>query len=502
MSPFKFSFEKTNSHLEAVKAPFIFVYNLFKNLRKSFMLMARWERWLAAILFFAALGLSGWQYERSYMASTKNAPASGGTLTEDMVGQVKFLNPILASSDAEHSVSELLFSGLVQTDGSATVKPDAAESWEINNDGQQYIFHLKKTNMFSDGTALTAADVAYTIDQIKSPAVESPLMTSWTGVDVKIIDNYTLEFDLPTAYGPFIYNCNFGIMPSYMTSDDFARNLTGSGPFKYNKTKKSGTTFSEIDLKRNDDFGGTKPYLDQINIKLFQNEADAITDYNKKADTLVLFGAEGASGTNLDYQSARELGLVFNLRSDKLKDIAVRQKIVSGTRLDAPMTLNLLSLDAPAQNAKAAELKTKLAGQNITLNISNLNNVKFGEAVTAKSYDLVLYGFDFSNDRDPYPFWHSSQLSAMNLAGWSDKNSDILLEDARMLVDPVARNAKYDQFFQTVQTQYLAVFYNPIPFDFFVKDKVQNVSAVTGKQAGSHLDQITGWYLKEKRVKK
>jgi len=466
------------------------------------MLMARWERVLAVILFLAALGLSSWQYERSYMARTKDAPASGGTLNLDIVGEVKFFNPILASSDAEHAVSKLLFSGLVKTDGSSSATPDAAASWDINNNGQQYIFHLKKSEMFSDGTPLTAPDVAYTIDQIKSPGTKSPLMASWTGVNVKVIDDYTIEFDLPTAYGPFIYNCNFGILPSYLSDDDFARKLTGSGSFRYDKSKQSGTNVTEISLKRNDDYSGVKPYIDQIKIKLFPQEADAETDYNKKADTLVIFGANGSAGRNFDYQSVRELGLVFNLRSKQLTDQAVRQKIVNGTRLDSPLTLNLLSLDAPAQNDKTAELKTKLTGQNITLNISSLNNVMFGEALTSKKYDLVLYGFDFSNDRDPYPFWHSSQLNAMNLAGWSDKNSDILLEDARMLVDPVARNAKYDQFFQTVKDQDLAVFYNPIEFDFFVKDKVKNAAAVSGKQASSYLDQVTGWYLKEKRVRK
>src|SRR5262249_42036766 len=51
--------------------------------------------------------------------------------------------------------------------------PDAA-TWDVDNTGKVYTFHLKKNMHFSDGTPLTANDYAYGIDRALDPTLCDP----------------------------------------------------------------------------------------------------------------------------------------------------------------------------------------------------------------------------------------------------------------------------------------------------------------------------------------
>ena len=45
-----------------------------------------------------------------------------------------------------------------------------AENWDVSDDQLTYTFHLRKNLKFSDGTPLTADDVAFTLTLLHDPA--------------------------------------------------------------------------------------------------------------------------------------------------------------------------------------------------------------------------------------------------------------------------------------------------------------------------------------------
>lgn len=486
---------------EGLKKPFLHIALFFKNIKKSYSLMPKFERVIAATLMIAALLLLLFKFYQTYITETKIVPADDGEYTEAVVGEVKYLSPVFAQTDAEKSASRLIFTGLIKIADKSTVVPDLAESWEVSEDGKRYTFKIRPNATFSDGSPVTADDIAYTISLIKAPESKSPLQTSWSNVGVTTIDQSTVELDLPNAYGPFIYNCNFGIVPAHLSADEFSKKLIGSGSFKFVKTIQESGKIKQIDLARNDSYYGTKSHFETLKIKLFLQKEDAIKDYEETDTTNALFGADSSVGTKTSYESSKRLGLVFNLRNDKLKDKETRLKLLNGTSFEAPTPFTLTTLDSAMQRQKAEDLKTKFATQNVQLNILYFNPSKLQDALVARNYELLLYGFDFGLDRDPYTFWHTSQMDILNFAGWSDKASDILLEDARMITDETKRNEKYDQFYQTISTQGLAQFFEPIQYSFYVKDSVKNVTMIFGTQVYSRYQNIADWYTKEKRVR-
>lgn len=61
-----------------------------------------------------------------------------------------------------HGTASLLHSTLVELDSKRSVVNDLATNYEISADGLTYVFQLRDDAFFTDGTPVTAADVAFT----------------------------------------------------------------------------------------------------------------------------------------------------------------------------------------------------------------------------------------------------------------------------------------------------------------------------------------------------
>ncbi|TIN94321.1 MAG: ABC transporter substrate-binding protein [Mesorhizobium sp.] len=103
---------------------------------------------------------------------------------------------------------------LLRNPASGALEPALAESWDISADGLTYTFHLRNAQ-FSDGSAITAADVTFSLDRIRSDkqsAYPAPLgaVESTTAADPK-----TVVIKLKSAFAPFLGNLeiwNMGIV--------------------------------------------------------------------------------------------------------------------------------------------------------------------------------------------------------------------------------------------------------------------------------------------------
>ena len=64
------------------------------------------------------------------------------------------------------NVFDRLVEVVTHPDGSTEIAPSLADSWEISPDGLTYTFHLHEDVRFSNGAALTAADVGFTLTRL------------------------------------------------------------------------------------------------------------------------------------------------------------------------------------------------------------------------------------------------------------------------------------------------------------------------------------------------
>src|SRR6266581_657187 len=115
--------------------------------------------------------------------STSTTPTTSGKATPDKqvmkfpfvagISDIKTFDPALSTDAASIAAIDLVFTGLVQLDDKLQVQPQLASSYSLSSDGLTWTFKLKPNLKFSDGTALTSADVAYSIDRALQPVTKS-----------------------------------------------------------------------------------------------------------------------------------------------------------------------------------------------------------------------------------------------------------------------------------------------------------------------------------------
>ena len=119
-------------------------------------------------------------------------PTGGGSLREGIIGIPRFINPLLASSDADRDLTALVYSGLLRNDGKGELVPSLADRYEISDDGLTYTFYLKDNLYWSDGTSLGVDDILFTLSLVKDPNYRSVLRPNWEGVTAEKNDDKTL----------------------------------------------------------------------------------------------------------------------------------------------------------------------------------------------------------------------------------------------------------------------------------------------------------------------
>lgn len=88
----------------------------------------------------------------------------------------------------------------------STLVPLLAESWEVSEDGKEYIFHFRKGVHFWDGTELTSADVVFSFDHIMDEAVASYVSWMHTSVEkIEAVDEYTVKVTLKDPDSTWLY---------------------------------------------------------------------------------------------------------------------------------------------------------------------------------------------------------------------------------------------------------------------------------------------------------
>ena len=230
-----------------------------------------------------------WKVNQSFLVEF---PAFGGQLKEGIIGSPRFINPILAMSDADRDMTSLIYSGLMKSNSKGDLVPDLAESYSISKDGLIYKFKLKDNAYFHNGEKVTADDVEFTINKTQDSVLKSPKRANWDGVAVRKLNDREIEFALKQPYSPFLENSTLGILPKKIwanfDSDQFSFSLfniepVGSGPYKVKSLKKDSygiPTFYTLASFNKYVFGA--PYIKKLLINFYQNEKSLMDAFNKR----------------------------------------------------------------------------------------------------------------------------------------------------------------------------------------------------------------------------
>ncbi|TMV91260.1 ABC transporter substrate-binding protein [Thioclava sp. BHET1] len=159
------------------------------------------------------------------------------------------------------------------------IKPELATSWDINADGTEMTFHLRKDATFHDGSPVTAEDVKWSFDRaVAAGGFPTVQMAAGSLTDPNMftaVDKYTFKITLPKANKltlpdlvvpvPNIVNKKLAL--EHATKDDpwaldwTRKNDAGGGPFEVTSWKPG----NQIVFTRFDDWkSGDMPQMKRV----------------------------------------------------------------------------------------------------------------------------------------------------------------------------------------------------------------------------------------------
>lgn len=209
------------------------------------------------------------------------APREGGSLTEGLVGTPRFVNPVLAASDADRALTSLIFAGLTRVSASGEVEPDLA-TYTVSEDGTEYRFWIRPDAEFHDGEPVLASDVAFTVSKAQDPEVKSPRAAAWSSVTVEVAGDREVVFRLREPAPDFLRATTMGILPGrrfeglsaqdFLLSDANAEPV-GAGPFALADLVRERDAAVAYELYSFEAYDGAAPYLDHLTVRLYADES-------------------------------------------------------------------------------------------------------------------------------------------------------------------------------------------------------------------------------------
>ncbi|MCL5010627.1 MAG: ABC transporter substrate-binding protein [Patescibacteria group bacterium] len=270
-----------------------------------------------------------------YFSRTEAIPAGGGVYREGVLGQPKFVNPIyISTQDVDRDLVELIFSGLMKYDGQAHLTTDLAESYEVKEGGRVFEFSLKDNVFWHDNEKFTADDVIFTVNLVQNPECQSPLRIKWSGIVAEKISDTKVRFLLPKSYVGFLENATLKILPKHIFENTPSRdlpsalfaknNLTGTGPFKFDRATRDKSDFVEkVVLRENTRYFASKPFLSKIVFVFFKNEKDLLKSFAlQEIDGFSVSSPQSLAQSQkkgnhiLEIEAPRYFALFFNLAKD------------------------------------------------------------------------------------------------------------------------------------------------------------------------------------------
>jgi peptide/nickel transport system substrate-binding protein/oligopeptide transport system substrate-binding protein len=214
-------------------------------------------------------------------------PQKGGEITVVYKDDLATLDPAIGYDWTNWPAIKLVFDGLLDYDSGTTLEPRIAESLpEVSADGLTYTFKLRPGVKFSNGRAVSADDVVYTMTRVLDPKTGSPGAGFFIGIKgaqefidgtatsvegITAVDPSTVQFTLTAPDVTFLNKMalNFAfIVPQEeveKAGENFGHGPVGTGPF----ILKEWVSGQRLVFERNPDyFFEGRPFLDKVTIEV------------------------------------------------------------------------------------------------------------------------------------------------------------------------------------------------------------------------------------------
>lgn len=277
---------------------------------------------LLSVLSLAACGTAD-DNKDDYVKGTSAGKELGQTVAADDIFTLNCnksysMNPLIATNTNNQLVCCLVYENIVEVDNSFEVQPNVVSEW-TTEDGSSWTLKVESGHTFHNGAALTATDVAYTI-QIAMRNDRFRARLSYVS-GCSATDSETVVVNLSKKNMMFPALLSIPVIQYGTATQPYPG---GSGPYQYASDYNSLTVFSK---HKN---AATMP-LKTIYLKEYSGTDETISAFADSLIDLVL--NDPSSTTNIGYGSANDIRgfnttnmhyIVFNSYSTDFSNDALR----------------------------------------------------------------------------------------------------------------------------------------------------------------------------------
>ncbi len=122
--------------------------------------------------------------------------------------------------------------------------------------------------------------------------------------------------------------------------------------------------------------------------------------------------------------------------------------------------------------------------------------------IRPREFEILLFGEIVGREVDLFAFWHSSQRNdpGVNIALYTNREADELLEEARATLDPDLRTKKHMEFVEEVIADVPAAFLYAPDFIYVIPKTLGGVSLSGLSSASERYMNVHQWFLQTERV--
>ncbi len=248
--------------------------------------------------------------------------------------KTNYLNPLWALERDFQSLHSLMYESLIRLNDQYEPEAYVASDWRYGDDCKSWTFVLRDDVYFSDGTQLTAYDVAATVNEILRLAKDENAENHGVYASLRYVvssasanDAKTVIITAARPYYGVIYAMNFPILKASEVQFEYP---IGSGPYRADSFSPANYLY----LSYNPYWWGEEPHVKNINAFFSATNRDLTADYEyNRVDAIVTRSVTtaqyrgGVTSVNMDYRTRQLETLLINLNSYELEDVNVRWAI-------------------------------------------------------------------------------------------------------------------------------------------------------------------------------
>jgi peptide/nickel transport system substrate-binding protein len=288
-------------------------------------------------VFFLCLGVSF----ALWAAQVQRVSKPGGVMVSASIAEPSNLIPALSTDSASQEVVGKVFNGLLKYGPDLELTGDLAQSWEVQDEGKTFIFHLRKHVLWHDLQPFTARDVEFTFKKLTDPEVPTPYGGDFLMVSrLVVVDDYTVRVEYEHVFSPALASWTMWIMPRHALENEnlrttsFSRNPIGTGPYRFKKWIDG----ERVELEVFESYFEGRPNLDRVVMRVIPDSTTMFLELHQQ--TIDMMGLTPIQFTRLSdskffetnfnkfrYPSFGYTYLGYNLTHPFFKEKKVRQAL-------------------------------------------------------------------------------------------------------------------------------------------------------------------------------